>query len=159
VAIAAGLRHADTKANRFENNKLLAALEHNGTFYNAKVAAGVNGLLATAKYVAVVGAANGKYLLKHPTSAAYQKFLANDVAYANANVPAWLNDVEAELIDSSNAIATDLDLIADLNPTVSTAVSSFESDLATKPTALVTAAAQVQTDTTQLTSDLGAIPT
>lgn len=158
-AIATGVRQAETKANRPENSTLLAALQHDNNLYLAKLVVGVNGLNASARYPATSGSAFGKVLLKHPTSAAYQKFVAKVVTYANTVVPQWVTFVENELTNFANRVGADLGLIADLNPTVAGAVNTYESDFGTKANALVAASIQMQTDTTQLTSDLNAIPT
>jgi len=157
--IAAAVRQAETKSNRPENTTLLAALLRDDNLNLAKIVYGVNGLNSSAKYSATSGAAFGKVLLKDPTSAAYQKYVAKIVTYATTVVPQWVTYVENQLTNFANTVGSPLGLIANLNPTLASAVNSYENDFGTRADALVTASIQVQTDTTQLTSDLGAIPT
>jgi len=158
TAIADDLKGLDTKANRASNNKLVATLESEGAVNHLKILADQAVFLTTAKVDSVLGLVYGKGLLNHPTSTAFQKLVAKDITNLNTNVPARLTTLQTELTNATNTFDTNMNAIGAANPTLSSLISAFETDVAAKTATYSAAAGKVGTDASQMATDLAAIP-
>jgi hypothetical protein len=158
-AIVLDLKGLDTKLNRAANNKLAATLVLEGDITHLRIVVDQAAFLTTAKIDSLLGEVFGKGLLNHPTSTAFAKLVANEITNLNTKVPAKLTTLQTELTTATNTFDANLNAIAAANPSLSSLVTSFETDVAAKTAAYSTAAGAVATDTSQLATDLAAIPT
>ena len=158
VAIVADLKVLDTtKAIKLANNKLAATLNLQGTVNHLRIVAAETTFLVTAHSLSAIGVAEGKALLKNPTSTGLQKAVNNDIASLESKVSPKLANLNTVVNNAVTLIDQDYTNISTANPSLATVISDGEATVAGDTTTFLTAASKVSTDVSQLVTDLTSI--